>query len=141
MQIKNNCTSNSRVIARGKAECNFDCYEYIYSLIARKYMRLPTNHIAQPMTLQLRLTYKSCSASIVLYSRSTFINLRKQYSSLLKGFTASKVPDYTHFSLSASCCHIYPLPCISFNTSVAQFHSLNIMSSLLHLNGFHNRAF
>ena len=48
---KNNCTSNSRVIARGEAECNFDCYEYNYSLIARKYMRLPTNHIARPMTL------------------------------------------------------------------------------------------
>ena len=49
--IKNNCTSNSRVIARGKAECNFDCYEYNYSLIARKYMRLAINHIARPMTL------------------------------------------------------------------------------------------
>ena len=59
--------SNSRVIERGEAECNFDCYEYNYSLIAHKYMRLPTNHIARPMTLysypqdrrvfQLRLTY------------------------------------------------------------------------------------
>ena len=36
MQLKN-CTSNSQVIARGKGECNFDCYEYKYSLIARKY--------------------------------------------------------------------------------------------------------
>ena len=44
--------SNSRVIARGEAECNFDCYEYNYSLIARKYMRLPTNHIARPMTVE-----------------------------------------------------------------------------------------
>ena len=44
VQLKNNCMSNSRVIARGEAECNFDCYEYnYYSLIARKYMRLPTN--------------------------------------------------------------------------------------------------
>ena len=49
VQFKNNYTSNSRVIARGEAECNFDCYEYNYSLIARKYMRLPTNHIARPM--------------------------------------------------------------------------------------------
>ena len=51
MQLKNNCTSNSRVIARGEAECNFDCYEYNDSLIARKYMQLPTNHKALPMTL------------------------------------------------------------------------------------------
>ena len=49
--LKNNCMSNSQVIARGKAECNFDCYEYNYSLTACKYMRLPTNHIAPlPMT-------------------------------------------------------------------------------------------
>ena len=27
-----------------------DCYEYIYSSIAFKYMRLPTNHIALPTT-------------------------------------------------------------------------------------------
>ena len=49
--IKNNCTSNSQIIARGEAECTFDCYKYNYSLIAHKYMRLPTNHIALPMTL------------------------------------------------------------------------------------------
>ena len=49
--IKNNCISNSRVIAWGEAEFNFDCYEYKYSLIALKYMRLPTNHIARHMTL------------------------------------------------------------------------------------------
>ena len=51
MQLKNNCTSNSQVIARGEAECNFDCYKYNYSLIAHKYMRLSINHIALPMTL------------------------------------------------------------------------------------------
>ena len=42
--------SNSQVIARGEAECNFDCYKYNYSLITRKYMQLATNHIALPMT-------------------------------------------------------------------------------------------
>ena len=42
--------SNSQVIAQGKAECNFDCYGYNYSSIARKYMQLPTNHLALPMT-------------------------------------------------------------------------------------------
>ena len=83
MQLKNNCMSNSDVIAQGEAECNFDCYKYICSLITCKYMRLPTNHIALPMTLypypwdhhefQLRLTYLSCYACIVPYSRSTFI--------------------------------------------------------------------
>ena len=31
MQLKNNYMSNSRVIARGEAEWNFDCYEYNYS--------------------------------------------------------------------------------------------------------------
>ena len=35
VQLKNNCTSNSRIITRGEAEYNFDCYEYNYSLIAR----------------------------------------------------------------------------------------------------------
>ena len=73
----------SQVVEQGKAKCNFDFYEYNYSLIAGKYMRLPTNHIALPMTLypypydclefQVRLTYQSCCAYIVLYSRSTFI--------------------------------------------------------------------
>ena len=44
--------SNSQVFAPGEAECNFELrYEYNYSLIALKYMRLPTNHIAIPMTL------------------------------------------------------------------------------------------
>ena len=43
--------SNSQVIAWGEAKCNYDCCEYNYSLIAHKYMWLPTNHIAQPMTL------------------------------------------------------------------------------------------
>ena len=43
--------SNSQVIAQGGAEWNFNCYKYNYSLIACKYMRLPTNHIALPMTL------------------------------------------------------------------------------------------
>ena len=45
--------SNSQVIAHGKAEYSFDCYKhmYSYSLIVLKCMRLPTNHIALPMTL------------------------------------------------------------------------------------------
>ena len=43
--------SNSRVIALGEAECNFYRCEYNYSLIACKYKRLPTNHIALPVTL------------------------------------------------------------------------------------------
>ena len=51
VQLKNNCTSNSQGIARGETKCNFDYYEYNYSLIASKYMRLPTDHIALPMTL------------------------------------------------------------------------------------------
>ena len=36
MQLKNNCASNGQVIARGKAKCNFDCYEYNYSLFTLK---------------------------------------------------------------------------------------------------------
>ena len=62
--------SSNQVIARGKAEHNFDCYEYNYSLIALKFIQVPTNHIALPMTLspypsdhsefQLRCTYQSC---------------------------------------------------------------------------------
>ena len=50
MQLKNNCMSNSQVITQGKAECNFDCREYNYSLIALKCMLLPTSHITLPMT-------------------------------------------------------------------------------------------
>ena len=40
VQFGNNCTSNSRVIARGEAECNFDCYAYNSSQIVRKCGRL-----------------------------------------------------------------------------------------------------
>ena len=36
MQLKIKYTSNSQIIARGEAECNFHCYEYNYSLIALK---------------------------------------------------------------------------------------------------------
>ena len=43
--------SNSQVIAQDEAECNFDCYEYNYSLIACKFMQLPINHIVLPMIL------------------------------------------------------------------------------------------
>ena len=76
----NNCTSNSQVITRGEADYKFDWYKYNYYLIAHKYMRLPTNHIALPMTLypyskdrrefQWRLTYQSCCACIVRYNIS-----------------------------------------------------------------------
>ena len=45
--------SNYQVIAQGEAECNFDYYEYNYSLIELKCMRLPTDHISLPMTLSL----------------------------------------------------------------------------------------
>ena len=31
VQFENNFTSNSKVIAQGEAECNFDCYMYNYS--------------------------------------------------------------------------------------------------------------
>ena len=48
VQLNNNGTSNSQLIARGKAECNFDCY---YSLIALKYMWLAINYIELPMRL------------------------------------------------------------------------------------------
>ena len=75
MYLSTNSMSNSQVIARGKAECNFDWYEYNYYSIAHKYMQLPTNHIALPMTLypyskdrrefQWRTTYQSCYACIV----------------------------------------------------------------------------
>ena len=41
--------SNSQVTAQDKAECNFDCYDYNYLLIALKFMWLPTNHVALPM--------------------------------------------------------------------------------------------
>ena len=51
VQLKNNYMSNSQGIACGEAECNFDCYEYNYSLNTLKCMWLPTNHIALSMTL------------------------------------------------------------------------------------------
>ena len=81
--IKNNCMSNSQVIAQGEAKCKFDCYKHNYSLVACKYMPLPTNQIALPMILypypydchefQLRLTCQSCYTCIVLYSKGMFI--------------------------------------------------------------------
>ena len=53
-----NCTSNSQVITQGKAEYDFDYYEYNDFLIACKYMWSPTNHIALPTTL-CRVTVSS----------------------------------------------------------------------------------
>ena len=94
MYLSTNCMSNSQVIARRDAECNFDWYKYNYSLIAHKYMQLPINHIALPMTFypyskdchefQWRITYQSCCACIVRYS----ISMIKRRSSTLKGYTA-----------------------------------------------------
>ena len=39
LRVRIECHRSCYVITIG--ECNFDCYEYNYSLIARKYMRLP----------------------------------------------------------------------------------------------------
>ena len=33
--IQDYCTSNSQVIAQGEAECNFDCYVYCISILAK----------------------------------------------------------------------------------------------------------
>ena len=41
VQLKNNCTHNSRNCTRLCLVQLLDCYLYNYSLIARKYMRLP----------------------------------------------------------------------------------------------------
>ena len=102
MQLKNNCTSNSRVIARGEAKCSFDCYEYNYSLIACKYMRLPINHIARPTVwhsiLTLRITESSNWGSLTnpvapvlsYIVEAHSLNWGTQYSSVLKGYKASK---------------------------------------------------
>ena len=77
VQLKNNCTNNSQIIAQGKAECDFDFYEYNNSLIALKCMRLSTNHIVLPMILS---PYSPCSPveahlliSLLLYSSDMFI--------------------------------------------------------------------
>ena len=48
------CTSNSRVIVRGEAECNFDCYAYNSSQIVRKCGRLPINRTAKIKTVKVR---------------------------------------------------------------------------------------
>ena len=53
--LKNNCMSNSQVIARDETECNFDCYEYNYSLVELQCMRLHDNHVAVPITILLTL--------------------------------------------------------------------------------------
>ena len=58
---RRNCTRWSQV--------QFDCYEYNYSLIALKCMRLPTNHIALPTTTLLTL-------KVTVYSNlGTLVNL------------------------------------------------------------------
>ena len=105
MQLKNNCTSNSPVIPRGKAKCNFDCYEYKYSLFASKCMWLPTNHIALPtwhfsltlVGLLWVLTEASLSVLLFLYSSSMFIVAYNWYSSILKGYTVSKTSGLYSF--------------------------------------------
>ena len=45
-------TSNPILIAKlhPREVSSYECYEYNYSLSALKYMRLPTNHIALPIT-------------------------------------------------------------------------------------------
>ena len=71
--------SNSQATAQGKAECNFDYYEYNYSLIALRCIQLPTNNIALPyntllllglpcVTIEARLLILLCP-----YSCSTLI--------------------------------------------------------------------
>ena len=47
-------TSISRVIVRGEAEFNFDCYAYNSSQIIRKCGRLPINRTAKIKTLKVR---------------------------------------------------------------------------------------
>ena len=54
VQFGNNCTSNSRVIVRGEAEFNFDCYAYNSSQIVRKCGRLPINRTAKIKTVKVR---------------------------------------------------------------------------------------
>ena len=75
MQLKNNCTSNSQVIARGEAKCNFDCYQYNYSLIARKYTGRQARQFIYgsfrpgssfTVHLQLRFTYSTNPIAPVL---------------------------------------------------------------------------
>ena len=92
--------SNVQVIARGKAECYFDCYEYNYSLIAHKYIWLPTNHIALQWhsILTLRIAVSSNWGSLTnpvapvlsYIVEACSLNSGKRYSSVLKGYTASK---------------------------------------------------
>ena len=59
MQLKNNCTSNSRVNARGEAECNFYCYEYNYSLIARKYIVVIITHYNACYVISIDTAFQS----------------------------------------------------------------------------------
>ena len=47
-----------------------------------------------------------------------------------------ELPDYAHFILSASCCNIHPLPCISINPEWHDFLGWLLYVDLLQLNGF-----
>ena len=97
MQLKNNCISNSKVIAQGEA----NCYECKYSLITHKYMQLPTNHIALPMTLDLTLKIAvsfdrdslTDPVALVLFCivKVHLFSWLKWYLSIPKGYTASKL--------------------------------------------------
>ena len=75
-----------------KTKRNFDCYRYKYSLIALKCMWLPTNHIAQPITLSLLLglpwvpSEVRLSILLFLYSNSTFILVDNWYLFILKDY-------------------------------------------------------
>ena len=72
--IKEQFMSNNQVITQGEAGYNFECLEYNYSLIALKYMRLPTNHIALPMTLypkHILLPYLSIIMHFIQYQHGT----------------------------------------------------------------------
>ena len=149
MQLKNNCTSNSQVIAWGKAECNFDCYEYNYSLTACKYMRLPTNHIALPINsiLTLRIAVSTNWGSLTntvapLLScvvEACLFSWLKWYSSILKGYIASITSRLYSFQPK----HVL-LPYLSVTMSIPAWRDFIrwvLCHSLLHLNSFHKPAF
>ena len=118
-------------------------------LIALKWWWLCTDHIALHITLSLSLgttwvlTNACLSIMFLLYSSSMFIIVDNWYSSILPGYTVSIFPDYTHFSLSAFFCDIYPLTCFSnFQSFLVQCDFLHwLLQYLLHLNGFHSCAF
>ena len=110
--------------------------------IAKQFYKCCTNQLlSEQYTVQIQSTIQLASQLLgrKILNKKILANLLQfakftppkfcvvQQLIIYKGYTASRTSRLYSFHLSVSCCLIYPLPSISINPSVVQFHSLYIM--------------